>query len=59
VLAYPLQVMRLALRRGASAGSDWFSALFGVLANFPETAGPIQYWGNRWRRRPARAIEYR
>jgi GT2 family glycosyltransferase len=59
VLAYPLQVVRLVLRRGASARSDWFSALFTMLANFPEGAGALQYWVNRWRRRPARVIEYR
>jgi glycosyltransferase involved in cell wall biosynthesis len=48
--AYPLQVVRLALR-----GENWWRALFLVLGKFPELAGQIRF---RLERRP-HLIEYK
>jgi glycosyltransferase involved in cell wall biosynthesis len=48
--AYPLQVLRLALR-----GENWWRALFLVLGKFPELAGQIRF---RLERHP-RLIEYK
>ena len=51
---YPLQVVRFAL-----GGSSWLSALFQVLASFPEGAGAARYFLDRARKRRGRLIEYR
>lgn len=53
--AYPLQVVRLALRDGLSRPA-WEAALLLTLAKFAETQGILGY---HLRRRPARLIEYK
>lgn len=53
VLAYPLQVLRLARRYG------WERGVFTVLAKFPEAQGVVQYhWNRLWKRRSG-LIEYK
>lgn len=53
LLAYPLQVVRLARRLG------WERGFFTVLAKVPEALGVLQYHWNRLRRRRSRLIEYK
>ena len=57
--AYPLQVARLALRRGRISGNAWIEASFQVLAYFAEGAGAARYFSDKVRSRQGRLIEYR
>jgi len=59
LLAYPLQVMRLSLRGKFSDRRQRDRALFLVLARFPEAQGCLQFWFNRFRRKPTSLIEYK
>jgi GT2 family glycosyltransferase len=45
--AYPLQVVRLALRGKRTARENWWSALFLVLGKFPEMLGQAAYAAHR------------
>ncbi len=58
LLAWPAQVIRLALRDGATRG-DWEAALFLVLGKIPEALGVLEYHARRGVRRPAGLIEYK
>ena len=53
VLAYPLQVARLARRLG------WQDAVFTTLIKFPEALGVLEFAKRRIFRRPATLIEYK
>jgi GT2 family glycosyltransferase len=53
--AYPLQVVRLALRGARAPGENWRHALFLVLGKFPELAGQLKFRFERQRR----LIEYK
>lgn len=58
-LAYPLQVLRLAMRdRDADPKRRW-RALFLVLGRFPEAQGVLKFWISRLRRRGATLLEYK
>ena len=59
VLAYPAQVVRLALRGNISRWAAWEEAFFSMLIKFPETLGVLEYWLRRLWRRPSRLIEYK
>ncbi len=59
LLAYPAQVIRLALRQGAADRSAWEEAVFLTLGKFPEARGVLEYHARRWLRRPAGLIEYK
>jgi hypothetical protein len=59
LLAYPLQVVRLALRYGVRTLLGWQRAFFMVLARFPEAGGVLQFHGNRLRQRRSALIEYK
>lgn len=58
LLAYPAQVIRLALRRGGGRGS-WEQGFFLMLSKFAEAAGVLEYWFRWLVRRPAGLIEYK
>jgi GT2 family glycosyltransferase len=58
-LLYPLQVLRLLLRRGRSLRERSLLALFMVLARFPEAQGVLTYAINRGLRQDTRLIEYK
>ncbi|UXX83512.1 glycosyltransferase [Roseovarius pelagicus] len=55
LLAYPLQVCRIAMRRGT--GWDW--AFFMVLGKFAEAQGAMGYYFGRLRGRKTELIEYK
>jgi GT2 family glycosyltransferase len=59
LLAYPLQVLRLALRDNIADPARRWRALFFVLARFPESQGMLQFWLNRIRRKRLALIEYK
>lgn len=57
--AYPLQVVRLALRYGAGGRLGWQRALFMVLARFAEATGVVKFHWNRLVGRRTALIEYK
>lgn len=59
LLAFPLQLLRLAWRERAGGAAGRERALFLLLARFPEAQGVMTYWLNRLRRRRAGLIEYK
>lgn len=59
LLAFPLQLLRLAWRERAGGAAGRERALFLLLARFPEAQGALTFWGNRLRRRRAGLIEYK
>jgi GT2 family glycosyltransferase len=58
-LVYPLQVLRLFLRRGRPLGERGLLALFLVLVRFPEAQGVMTYAYRQWTRQKPRLIEYK
>ena len=59
LLAYPAQIVRLALRKGAHYG-DWEEAAFLTLGKFPESVGVLENAIIRWRgKENAELIEYK
>jgi len=57
--AYPLQVLRIALRDGIRDPARRWRALFFVLARFPEAQGVLKFRLDRLRRRRSVLIEYK
>ena len=57
LLAYPLQVLRLARRDGGPG--RWEAALFTVLGKFPEAQGVLEFHLNRLRGRRRAIMEYK
>ncbi len=58
LLAWPAQVIRLALRDGGTRGA-WEQALFLTLGKIPEALGVLEYVARRGLQRPAGLIEYK
>ena len=58
LLAYPVQILRLARRHGATHAA-WEQAVFLTLGKFAEAAGVTEYWGLRVMDRQAGIIEYK
>lgn len=59
LLAFPLQLLRLAWRERAGGAAGRERALFLLLARFPEAQGALTFLLNRLRRRRAGLIEYK
>jgi GT2 family glycosyltransferase len=59
LLAYPLQVVRLAVRGRYSRRENWWYALFIVLGKFPELAGQLKFLAHRYVGGQPRLIEYK
>lgn len=59
LLAYPVQIIRLALRGTRSMKENWWRALFLVLGKFPEVIGQLNFFYNRLAGRTAHIIEYK
>jgi GT2 family glycosyltransferase len=57
--AYPLNVVRLALRGKRSRRDNWWRAASLVFGNFPELLGQIKFTLGRLRHAPQRLIEYK
>jgi hypothetical protein len=58
LLAYPLQVIRLAWQQGGGRAA-WERAWLLVVGKFPEAYGALTYWARRLRGGEARLIEYK
>lgn len=58
-LIYPLQMLRLFLRRGRPLAERSLLALFLVLARFPEAQGVLTYAFRQWTRQGPTLIEYK
>lgn len=59
LLAYPAQILRLAMRQGGRRG-DWEEAVFLTLGKLPEMMGALEYASLRWRNTARGAlIEYK
>lgn len=59
LLAYPLQVARIALTGRHSARMNWWKAVALILGKFPEMQGQLQFWADRLRRVQSPLIEYK
>ena len=59
LLAYPVQVIRLAMRGTLSFRANWWYALFLALGKFPEMTGQLEFLYNRLSGKTARLIEYK
>jgi GT2 family glycosyltransferase len=59
VVIYPIQIIRIAIRRGAAAPESWFYGLFVMIAKFAQLQGNLKYVWSHWRRRPVKPIEYK
>lgn len=57
--AYPLQILRLAVREGPRHRSSWERAVFTVLGKFPEALGVLEFTRTRLSGRRTRLIEYK
>ena len=58
-LVYPLQIGRIALRKGAMTPRSWVYAMFMMIAKFAEFQGILKYLRWRWHDQPAALIEYK
>jgi GT2 family glycosyltransferase len=58
-LAYPLQVVRLGIRRGATSSESWWYAMLSVPAKFAQLQGILKFYWRRWRQQTTQLIEYK
>ena len=58
-LAYPLQVIRLALRGERTTRENWWHAVFLVVGKFPEMLGQLKFLAQRFSGQQSRLIEYK
>jgi hypothetical protein len=58
-LAYPLQICRIALRRGAGSSRSWLYATFMMLAKFAECRGILSFKWQSLRNQRADLIDYK
>jgi GT2 family glycosyltransferase len=58
-LIYPMQIIRIAMRMGATQRSNWNYAFFVMLGKFPEMQGQLQFVFNKFIKSSSRIIEYK
>jgi glycosyltransferase involved in cell wall biosynthesis len=58
-LAYPLQVFRLGIRRGAASPESWWDAILSVPAKFAQLEGILKFYWRSWRQQTTQLIEYK
>lgn len=59
LIAYPLQIVRVAVRGRYSMRTNWLRALALTVGKFPELLGQLQFLSDRMRRAQSRLIEYK
>jgi GT2 family glycosyltransferase len=59
LLLYPLQMLRLYMRKSGPPRARGVQAVFTTLGYFPEAAGHLRYWRNRLTARRQALIEYK
>ena len=58
-LIYPLQIMRIGMRKHCQDDRQWIRATYLVLGKFAEAKGALQYLTHRLLQRSSRLIEYK
>lgn len=58
-IIYPLQVCRIAIRRGVNSSNSWQYAIFMGVAKFAQMQGLLQFYWRRWRGKTSQLIEYK
>jgi GT2 family glycosyltransferase len=58
-LAYPLHIVRLAIRRGATSSESWWYAILSVPAKFAQLQGILKFYWRSWRQQTTQLIEYK
>jgi glycosyltransferase involved in cell wall biosynthesis len=58
-LAYPLQLFRVGIRRGAASSENWWYAILSVPAKFAELQGILKFYWRNWRQQTTQLIEYK
>jgi GT2 family glycosyltransferase len=58
-LAYPLQVVRLAIRRGAASSESWWHAILSVPSKFAQMQGILRFYWRNLRQQTTQVIEYK
>jgi GT2 family glycosyltransferase len=59
ILAYPLNVLRLGIRRGATSPENWWYAILSVPAKFAQLQGILKFYWRGWRQQTTQLIEYK
>lgn len=59
LLAFPLQVLRLALRSKESGDASWSWAFFTTISKVPEALGALEFYWNSVRKKPSTLIEHK
>ena len=59
ILVYPLQVCRIAWRKGPRDMDSWMYAFFAMLAKFSEFYGVMKFYGIKWLHKKVKLIEYK
>ena len=58
-LLYPLQVLRIAIRKGVKQRLNWYYAFFVMLGKFPEMQGQLKFLLGKLLQSKSRIIEYK
>jgi GT2 family glycosyltransferase len=58
-ILYPLQISRIAAKRGPMTAESWTYALFMMLAKFAAVYGILKFWRARWTHAAVKPIEYK
>jgi glycosyltransferase involved in cell wall biosynthesis len=58
LLIYPIQIGRIAIRRGITEPESWIYALFMMIAKFAQLTGNLKYCWYCWYGQPVQLIEY-
>ncbi len=59
LLLYPIQILRVALKRDDAGQGKWAWATGIVLGKFPEAVGVLGFYLNRLLQKSSRIIEYK
>lgn len=59
LLIYPIQIIRIAMRRGATQRSNWNYAFFVMLGKFPEIQGQLKFLLDKLIKSRSAIIEYK
>ena len=58
-IAYPLHVVRLGIRRGATSSESWRYATLSIPAKFAQLQGILKFYWRNWRQQATQLIEYK
>lgn len=59
LLAYPLHVFRLGIRRGPTFSESWWYATLSIPAKFAQLQGILKFYWRSWRQQTTQLIEYK